>query len=258
MPITTHRFVRSAARCSALFVFGALGCSQQSAPQPAAVVEPAVAVAPQPGAPAPAPEARPPAPKPPEPPPTFEFPPDLTGQALSKAIAPAPPAKLPGERFGTEPRPRATPAKYLEPDPLAKTAHALPPVAPAKLPALKPVAPAEKVPVALGAGAGELPAKIVLPVAPVVTARAPDVNVPPPAPLLGRQNTERVPFDDPTSEVGNAVIVANSVPVPLGASGFLKVTVPDPFELAEQVKPSVPPAAEPSAKPVEVNPARAK
>jgi hypothetical protein len=40
---------------------------------------------------------------------------------------------------------------------------------------------------------------------------------------------------------GNATVVANAVPVTLAPSGFLKVTVPDPFELGAQVKPGVPP-----------------
>jgi hypothetical protein len=38
----------------------------------------------------------------------------------------------------------------------------------------------------------------------------------------------------------------------------LKLGIPDPFELLEQVKPNVPPKAEPSALPVPVNHPRAK
>lgn len=248
-------------RSTLLAALAFAGCSQQPpapSPEPGAVVVAPVVV----DAPAPKPETQPvaaqPAPQPVAEPPTFKFAPDLTGQALTKAVAPGVPLKLQTEKFGAEPKPRAVPAKYLDPDPAARAVYSLPPVLPAKPAPVKPGAPAERVPLDLGARADALPVAVVLPVAPVVTERARDVNVPPPAPVLGRQNTERVPFDDPTGEVGNAVVVANSVPVSLGVSGFLKITVPDPFELAEQVKPSVPPAAEPNAKPLEVNPKRVK
>jgi hypothetical protein len=41
-------------------------------------------------------------------------------------------------------------------------------------------------------------------------------------------------------------------------SGFLKVGIPDPFELGEQVKPRIEPAAEPRVLPVPVTPRRPK
>lgn len=96
------------------------------------------------------------------------------------------------------------------------------------------------------------------PVAAADTPRARDVNLPPPAPTLGRPLTDRVPLDDPTSDLGNSVIVSSSAKVLLSLSSFLKVVVPDPFELASQVKPKVPATAEPSAAPVVVNPQRVK
>ncbi len=113
-------------------------------------------------------------------------------------------------------------------------------------------------PVDFGAGADGAPAKPVLPVAVVETERARDVNLPPPAPVLGRPATDRVSLDDPTGEFGNAVVVAGAVKVPLAVSGFQKVAIPDPFELAEHVKPKVPATAEPSVQPVPVNPQRVK
>ncbi len=215
-----------------------------------------MAIAPQPVVNTGDPKPQPPAPV--QLPPTFAFAADLTGQALSRVVSPQVPVKLAGERFGGEPKPRAVPAKFLDPDSTARASYALPPVLPAKPGEPKLAAPPEKVPVGLGAGADDVPAKPVLPVAPVVTERARDVNLPPPAPTLGRPLNDRVPFDDPTSETGNAVVTAGTVAVPLATSGFLKVTVPDPFELGEQVKPSVPAAAEPSAAPVVVNPQRVK
>ena len=84
------------------------------------------------------------------------------------------------------------------------------------------------------------------------------MNLPPAAPVLGRPLNERVSLDDPTGELGNAVVVSGAAKVPAPANGFVKVSVPDPFELGEQVKPKVPATAEPSAAPVTVNPQRVK
>ncbi|MFM8271957.1 MAG: hypothetical protein ACKODX_06430 [Gemmata sp.] len=237
----------------------AAGCAPHQPSEPPAAA-PAVVVAADASAAAPVraePQGQPPA-RPPAPPPTFPFAPDLTGQALPRVVAPAMPLKL-ADGAPAAPQPRSVPAKFLDPQPpAARPAHALPPLPSPKPVAGPPAAPSEKVPLALGVGAGELPARRVLPVAAVETPRARDVSLPPPAPTLGRPASDRVPFDDPTSEVGNAAVVASPAKVPLGVSGFLKVPVPDPFELAEQVRPGVPPAAEPSAAPIVVNPLRAK
>jgi hypothetical protein len=146
----------------------------------------------------------------------------------------------------------------LEPVALAPAKHALPPVPFAKFAAAKPANPPEKVPLDLGSGTHDVPAKPVLPVAKVETPRARDANLPPPAPVLGRPASDRVPFDDPTAEIGNAAVAGSSVKVAMSPSEFRKAEVPDPFELGAQVKPKVPATAEPSAKPVVVNPQRVK
>jgi hypothetical protein len=156
------------------------------------------------------------------------------------------------------PKPRTVPNRILDPDANPRASYAPPPLLPARPAALRPVSPDEKVPVNFGVGAENGPAKPVLPVAAVVTERARDVNVPPPAPVLGRPASDRVSLDDPTSELGNAEVVAGAAKAALAPSGFLKVDVPDPFELAEQVKPKVPPSAEPSPAPIPVNPQRVK
>jgi hypothetical protein len=242
------------------------GCAQQS---DGAKSAPALEVAVAPADPAPAdpkpvlteplPSALPTAAQPPAPKPQqFEFPGDLGGKAISRVVTPDVARPLPPDRFGAAPRPRAVPAKVLEPDTATRAIFVPPPLLPPKPAPTRPTAPAEKVPLDIGVRADNVPARPALPVAPVVTERARDVNVPPPAPALGRPATDRVTLDDPTSELGNAVVVGEVVKVPVAPSGFQKVSVPDPFEFGEQVKPKVPPAAEPSAAPVPVNPQRVK
>lgn len=251
-------------RCVILVVaVGVLGCSRPSAPTPEVSAAPATHDPVEPTPPAPQRPAV--APKQPDPkkitaeePTAFVFPTDLAGKSLPKTVAPkAPP--LPGtERFGQAPKDRTPPAQLLDPQPTTKLAVAPQPVLLPRPEGFKPVAPAERVPLDLGLGADGVPAKPLLPESPGVDQKARDVNLPPNLPPLGRPLPDRAPLDDPTAEPGNTVIVDRSVPPALAPSGFLKFGLPDPFELADQVKPRVPPTAEPAAFPVPVNPQRVK
>lgn len=254
---TFHRVLRSSA-----FAFGLAGCSQPQAPEPAAVEVPTgsvalvVPVADAPPAPKPQPAVAAQPPKA-EPPP-FAFPADQGGAAIARVVTPNVARPLPADKFAVAPKPRAIPARVREPDAARPASYALSPLLPPKPPAPKPANPAERVPLDLGARADGVPAKPVLPVAAVVTERARDANIPPAAPVLGRALVERVGLDDPTAELGNAAIVSASVRVPPAASAFVKASVPDPFELGEQVRPKVPATAEPSAVPIVINPQRVK
>lgn len=245
----------------------AAGCSQQSeqgqaaasvAVAPAATLPPAPAVTPVP-VPQPAPvQPLPVAPMPHAAPTVFEYPTDLGGRAVVKAVTPTIAPLKTGEMFGTAPLARTPPARLLDPEILTKAEYTPPPVLPPKPAEVKPVAPPERVPLDLGARTDAVPAKPTFPVAAGITERARDVNLPPAMPTLGRPPADRVPFDDPTTDAGHAAVVAPVVKVPFVPAGFLKVVVPDPFELGEQIKPKVPPAAEPGLAPVVVNPQRVK
>ena len=84
------------------------------------------------------------------------------------------------------------------------------------------------------------------------------MNLPPPLPTLGSGVADRVGYEDPTTEFGNAVITGPPVKPPFAPAPFLKVGVPDPFELGDQIRPRISPAAEPGLTPVTVNPRRVK
>jgi hypothetical protein len=235
-------------------------CQPPSSPAPEVAV---VAAAPQEEAPPRqiAPPVTIPPPKKEEPPPrplAFPFPNDVAGKALPKVVAPPSPAPAPAEKFGKAPRPRVIPGKLIDPDPPAKVVHMPAPLLPAKSKGLTPTPPAERVPLDLGVGAAAVPARPVFAEAPGIVAKARDVKQPPDLAPLGRHLPDRAGLDDPTAEPANAII-AGRTPMPvLVVAGFLKVTIPDPFELAEQVKPKVLPAAEPSLAPVPANPQRVK
>lgn len=190
--------------------------------------------------------------------PSFAFPADAAGAAVSKVLTPPAPPPPPTERFGAAQKPRDVPARVMEPDTGSRAALQPPRIALPPSAAVKPVPPRESLPVEIGMNAQGVPAKPKLPDAAVPTPRARDVNLPPELPILGRQANDRAGLDDPTVEAGHAVIVLPLVSVPLPAALFQRVALPDPFEFGEQVRPKVPPGAEPSAVPVPVNPKRPK
>ncbi|MBA4190134.1 MAG: hypothetical protein C0467_19290 [Planctomycetaceae bacterium] len=197
-------------------------------------------------------------PKPPEPPTVFDYPTDLGGKAVQKAVTPSLGKPLTTEKFGAVPKPRTPSDRVLDPDLVTKAKYVPPPVMPAKPAEVKPTPPAERVPFDLGLLADAIPTKPTFPVSAGITERARDVKLPPALPILGRPFNERVSLDDPTAELGNMGIVSPTIRVIVVPTGFLRVTLPDPFELGEQVKPRVPPAAEPGLAPVVVNPQRVK
>ena len=69
---------------------------------------------------------------------------------------------------------------------------------------------------------------------------------------------DRAGLDDPTAEAAGPLIVNRTVTPALTRAEFLRITLPDPFELSAQVKPAVPPAADPGLTPVTVDPMRPK
>jgi len=246
------RSIRSRAWVAVAAGAVAVGCHRE---QPA---PPATVAAAEP-TPAPAPVAleqlalQPPAP--PAPPPVFPFPPDAAGKELPKVVAPRAPAPLPVERLGTAPKERA-PSAAVSADSLGKLAYTPPPVLPKRPAGFAPHAPAEHVPFDLGVGAAAVPARPTFAVQKAEPVRAPDVTQPPPLASLARQVPDRASLEDPAAEPAGAVIVNRVVNPAVGVAEFWRVVLPDPFELAAQVKPVVPLGADPGLNPVTVSPMR--
>ncbi|MBX9717515.1 MAG: hypothetical protein K2X36_01565, partial [Microbacteriaceae bacterium] len=160
--------------------------------------------------------------------------------------------------LGQAPLPRTVPARVLDPDAPPAAVYRPSPALLARPAGLKPTAPAEKVPVDLGGGSDAVPAKPALPEAAGFAQKGPDVNEPPKLPPLGRPLPDRASTEDPTADLGNAAIAGTSKSPALAPSPFVKLGLPDPFEFAAQIRPRVPPAAEPAALPVPVEPERKK
>lgn len=256
---------------SRLFVCGlvtcvpALGCHRE-APPPVAVA--AAEPKPEPVAPAPAPNPAPLAatpapapaqtqpPPPPAPPPVFPFADDAGGKELPKVVAPRVPAPPPVEKFGAAPKDRTPPARVVQPDAVGKSAFAPPAALPPPPKGFAPHAPTERVPFDLGVGAAAVPARPAFAVAKSDPVIAADVTIPPPLATLGKQVPDRASLEDPSAEPAGAVIVNRVVNPAYELAEFFRLVLPDPFELAAQVKPVVPPAADPGLTPVTVNPMR--
>ncbi len=251
------RLIRSCA-CVAAAAF-AVGCHREPPAAVVAAAEPTPApVVPAPVVPAPAipaPAAVQPQPQPPAPPPVFPFPSDAAGKELPKVVAPRAPAPLPAERFGAAPKERA-PSAAVGADSLGKLAVTPPPALPKRPAGFAPHGPAERVPFDLGVGAADVPARPSFAVEKSEPVRAPDVTQPPPLASLARQVSDRASLEDPAAEPAGAVIVARVVNPAFERAEFWRIVLPDPFELAAQVRPVVPAGVDPGLTPVTVNPMR--
>ena len=182
---------------------------------------------------------------------------DLAEILVARASAPDRPA-LTADRTFPAPRRRAFPTKLFEPDAITRMSYRLPFTLSSRISKVRPVPPRERVPVELGRGSDQAPSRPTFPIAAGITTRSRDVRIPPALPTLGRPFTERASLDDPTTDFAHATITTPPLKLPNSPAPFLKVTIPDPFELAEQIKPKVPQSAEPGLVPVEVAPERRK
>ena len=238
---------------------GLAGCSPSADTPVRAPADVNVTIKPEPPAPAKAPDVTPELPDHPETPTAFEYPADLGGEAVASAVAPDRPTLTP-DRTAPAPKPRTPPAGLLEPAVLTpRPSLKLPPPSPAaSAVAARPVPPRERVPAEFGRGSEQVPARPTFRVAAGVTQRARDARLPPPMPTLGRPLAERVSLDDPTADLANAAVVGPPPRVPAAPAAFQKASVPDPFELGEQIRPKIPPSAEPGLAPVPVDPRRVK
>ena len=230
---------------------GLIGCSDTPTPPPiaeatAAKVEPAL---PTPATNAVA-VALQPQPAPVEP--VAKLPDDLGGKAVQKSLMPT--LKMPGDLPGPKaPRPRTGEFDRGElPEPkfnIQMPGNPIPKGKPAK-----PSAPPERVPTDLGQAAAENLSAVKFAEKPLVRAESPANAGAADVPMLSRQVVERAPVDDPTAELSAAKVIQTIFPFPVGTLPFLKMTIPDPFEFAEQLKGKLPRETEFGTAPMAVPP----
>jgi hypothetical protein len=227
-------------------LLGTLGCNQ-SAPPAAAVVP----VAANEAKADPAPKEKPAEVAKADLPPladggAFPFPDDAGGKALQKALTPSAPAAMP-VGAPVAPKERKLPAYLNVPSPPLPDAASIPPRL--GLPQNKPVQPSplpERVPSDFGGTVPVLPGRSELPVGPLTRQEGVDLSKPAPLPTLGTRVADRAPLADPTVEFTAQSVVSTVLPLRTEPTGFLRITLPDPFENSEAARPRTPVVEDPN------------
>jgi hypothetical protein len=65
---------------------------------------------------------------------------------------------------------------------------------------------------------------------------APDVNQPPPLPILANPGIDRASLDDPTADESLKSALSAVPPIRSNPAPFLRLNLPDPFENAQTVR----------------------
>lgn len=168
-------------------------------------------------------------------------------KALASKTAPLPDAKATG--------PKGHDSEIARGElPLAKLPPAAVSLPPGNRKTALPSPPNEGVPLRLGDGAELDWRGAKMPEAPTVKSPPRPEPTAADTPRLGFPQPDRIPADDPTADLSTARIVNTLLAAPTIAAPFLRLVLPDPFEFAEQLKPT--PTPEFGIVPVVVPPAR--
>jgi hypothetical protein len=183
----------------------------------------------------------------------FEYPSDLLPH-LTQILSPDTPALPPHVRQTHYPTSKAGPIPGAHWDPPASLKG--PPFAQrdTKSDVRPPYPPERFSPYAVFVAAQ--PPKAPLPAGPGITTRAPDPSIPPPLPPLSRFTSERVGFDDPTSDTHHAFLLTSRPSISLPPVPFERTEIPDPHVFGEQIRPQLSPQLEPGRRPEATPPPR--
>jgi hypothetical protein len=167
----------------------------------------------------------------------FAFPTDRGGELLASLL---PPSEKDRRRIevARQPRPSA-PSRALDaPElPLSPSDTVPPRVKLEKpLPRLRPGDVPEAIPFVDQLAPPQLPNKQVLAAGGRVRLSSPDVNQPPPLPMLAQQVVERASLDDPTLEASVLLALAVAPPLRMTPAPFIRLNLPNPFEHRDAVR----------------------
>jgi hypothetical protein len=172
---------------------------------------------------------------------TFTFPDDAGGKALTKLVAPPVPTPMP-IAVPVVPTERRLPAFLDAPTPSTFDAASAPPRLP--LPEAKPARPTalpERTPPDFGGLLPQLPPRGEFATGPLTRTEARNVNVPPELPPLSpRPVADRGPLTDPTTDFTARSVINPNLPLRTEPTGFVRISLPDPFEHADAARPRTP------------------
>jgi hypothetical protein len=167
----------------------------------------------------------------------FRFSDDSAGRALAELLTPRS-ANTINDSFRRNPLDRQLPEAISNPSMMSKLGD----LQPARLPEPKssivlPRALPDRIPNDLGGLTLSLPPKPEFPTG-VLTKIDPlfDPATPVPLPILARPIPDRAPLDDPTVPFTQRSVIRETIPLREDPAGFMKFTLPDPFELSETIR----------------------
>jgi len=183
------------------------------------------------------------------------LPSDFAGRTVTKALMPSVPAS-PEPPTRKVARPRVSPVDRGEPPLPTVGAEALPPSPKptGKPPRLSP--PPDGAPRALGDAAAVGVAAFPLPERPLLKGNSTANPGATDVPAMARQLPDRASVEDPTVAATARGIIETPLPLPAVELPYLKETIPNPFEFAEQLKGKLGKETEFGTGPVVVNPGK--
>lgn len=167
----------------------------------------------------------------------FSFPPDQGGKLLRELLGPGSQVSS-DTRSRSEPRPRPVPVEVAHPElptPLGQVELSRPPLN-SRGTALLPPALPEGLPLAHFQADPTPAARQELRGGAPVRVPSPDVEQPPPLPLLGVLTADRIPVDDPTTAESARAALAAESPVRVHPVPFTPRHLPDPFENGQTIQ----------------------
>jgi len=168
----------------------------------------------------------------------FVFPKDRAGELLVEQLTPHRQAPPVANGFASGPR---RPPEGLK---LNRPPQSLPPSV-ADLPDTDPEPPVQPLrphlvsadpPLEWADTTPRMPARKSLPSAARVRLPSPDIKQPLPPPALAQDVPDRASLTDPTGALSHAVALAAKMPARTSPAPFLRINLPDPFELREEVR----------------------
>jgi hypothetical protein len=104
----------------------------------------------------------------------------------------------------------------------------------------------EELPLDLALAGRLMPERVALPAEGMAKLSAPDIEQPPPLPLLAGPQTDRASLTDPTAQASQEAALAGTLPVRTAPAPFERQNVPDPFENRQAVQVRTPPPERPA------------
>lgn len=184
----------------------------------------------------------------------FQLPDDDGGKKVAAVLLPTMPP-IPDVSGTAGPKPRSSAVERGD-VPWPAVVATVPTLPQPKATGAKPTPPPERVPAELGQSVALDPGQVRLPDPPRIRGTpAPPLSAVD-VPILATPLPSRASVNDPTAELSAARVVMTQMPLPFSPGWFVRFGIPDPFEIAAQVRGKTGAPGELGTAPVIVSPAK--